>query len=190
MPSILIAEDSSTHAALMRSILQTGGYEVECVENGRWAVETLSRRQPDLVVTDLRMPEMNGMELVQTIADQWPGLPSVVVTARGSESLAVDALALGAANFVPKNSLAKLLCRVVGQTIRMAAADRIFADVRTELRCPEYTLTLANNIPSIEPAVLFVVQSLAASGHMNTTQRVRLGTAVHSAVECDLFWQP
>ncbi|TWU57976.1 ATP-binding response regulator [Rubripirellula reticaptiva] len=182
MSSILLAEDSSTHAALIRSILESGGHQVECVENGRLAFETLSQRQPDLVVTDLRMPEMNGMELVQAVAEQYPKLPSVVVTARGSESLAVDALALGAANFVPKNSLSKLLCRVVGQTIRMAASDRVFDGSGQKSTCPEYTLQLSNNLTSIEPVVHFVVQSLASAGHMNTTQRVRLGTAVHSAL--------
>ncbi|TWU56923.1 Regulatory protein LuxO [Rubripirellula tenax] len=182
MSSILLAEDSSTHAALMRSILESAGYHVECVENGRLALETLGQRQPDLVVTDLRMPELNGMELVRAIAEKYSHLPTVVVTARGSESLAVDALATGAANFVPKNSLHKLLNRVVGQTIRMAHADRVFGEGYPPLKRPEFTLTVANDIAAIEPVVLFVVQTLAATGHMNPTHRIRIGTAVYSAM--------
>ncbi len=182
MAAILLAEDSPTHTALMRSLLEGDGHTVECVSDGQCAVDLLQNSLPDLVVTDLRMPEMNGQELVQEIVRRFPTLPSVVVTARGSENLAVDALALGAANFVPKNSLRKLLTHVVRQTLRMANADRIYGDFSGQLHRPEFSFTLKNHVDSIEPAVLFVVQALAAATRMNATQRVRVGTAVASAI--------
>ncbi|QDT01677.1 Luminescence regulatory protein LuxO [Rubripirellula lacrimiformis] len=192
MSKILLVEDSSTHAALMKSILQTDGHTVEYAENGLLAFQTLGLRMPDLVVTDLRMPEMNGLELVKAITSDYPQLPSVVVTARGSESLAVDALALGATDFVPKNSLSKLLGRVVRQTIQMAAMDRLFdqgpntqssgTQSSGTQGLHEYSVTFASDITSIESAALFLVQSLAASGCMNTNRRIRLGTAVRSAL--------
>jgi hypothetical protein len=152
------------------------------VADGRQAMESLEKSLPDLVVTDLRMPEMNGQELVQGILDRFPTLPSVVVTARGSENLAVDALALGAANFVPKNSLRKLLLHVVRQTLRMAETDLIYHRFSGQLHRPEFSFTITNHITSIEPAVLFIVQAMAAAARMNTTHRVRVGTAVASAI--------
>ncbi len=182
MSSILLAEDSFTHAALIRSILESDGHQVECVENGRLALATLGHRVPDLVVTDLRMPELNGLELIQAMTADFPQLPTVVVTARGSESLAVDALAQGAVNFVPKNSLNKLLVRVVGQTIRQSQHDATYFDFAGQLHRPEFILTIDLDLSAIEPAVLYVVQTLAASGNLDPIGRMRVGTAVGCAL--------
>jgi CheY-like chemotaxis protein len=182
MAAILLAEDSPTHTALMRSLLSEDGHTVECVTNGQEAMESIQQTLPDLVITDLRMPEMNGQQLVQEIASGYPRIPTIVVTARGSENLAVDALALGAANFVPKNSLSMLLAHVVRQTLKMARVDAFYGQFTGQLQRPEYSFTLYNHVRSIEPAVLFVIQSLAASARMDATQRVRVGTALASAI--------
>lgn len=182
MAAILLAEDSPTHTALMRSLLEEDGHDVQCVANGREAIEALEASVPDLVVTDLRMPEMNGLELVQELVERFPKIPSVVVTARGSENLAVDALALGAANFVPKNSLHRLLIHVVRQTLQMAKADEVYDSFAGQLYRPEFIFTLNNRVASIEPAALFIVQALAAATRMNSTQRIRVGTAIASAI--------
>jgi CheY-like chemotaxis protein len=182
MAAILLAEDSPTHTALMRSLLEEDSHDVQCVANGRQAIETLENSAPDLVVTDLRMPEMNGLELVQELVNRFPKIPSVVVTARGSENLAVDALALGAANFVPKNSLHRLLTHVVRQTLQMAQADNIYDSFAGQLYRPEFIFTLNNRVASIQPSALFVVQALAAATRMNPIQRIRVGTAIASAI--------
>ncbi|MCG8649075.1 MAG: response regulator [Pirellulales bacterium] len=182
MAVILLAEDSPTHTALMRSLLEEAAHKVHCVANGKDAMSSIEECCPDLVVTDLRMPEMNGLELVQAVAENCPELPTIVVTARGSEALAVDALALGAINFVPKNSLSTLLAHVVGRTVRMSQTDRLYEDFSGQLCNPEYSFTLDNQIAGIEPASFYVVQSLAAAGRMNPTLRMRVGTAVASAL--------
>ncbi len=182
MAVILLADDSPTHTALMRSLLEDASHSVHCVANGKEALSLLADVRPNVLVTDLQMPEMNGLELVQAIAETHCELPSVVVTARGSEALAVDALALGAANFVPKNSLSKLLTHVVARTVKMAELDAIYRHFPGQLLKPEFSFTLSNQLASIEPATLFVVQSLAAAGKMNPTNRIRVGTAIASAV--------
>ncbi len=182
MAAILLAEDSPTHTALMRSILEADDHQLTCVTNGLEAMESLEQSPPDLVVTDLRMPEMNGLELVQKIVEQYTSIPSLVVTARGSENLAVDALALGAANFVPKNSLSKLLVYAVRRMLNMSRADAIYQSFAGQLHRPEFSITLENDVNSIEPAVLFLIQSLAAATRMNATHRIRVGTAVSSAI--------
>ncbi|MFK8112722.1 MAG: response regulator [Rubripirellula sp.] len=190
MACILVVEDSPTHTALMKSLLVDAAHQVDCATNGREALDRLEKAQakasgsnmPDLVVTDLRMPEVNGQELVQEISKRFPQLPTVVVTARGSENLAVDALALGAANFVPKNLFSKLLVRVIRQTLELSRCDSIFRGFNGQLTRPEFSFTLKNDLSSIEPAVLYLVQSLAASTHLNPTQRIRVGTAAASAL--------
>jgi len=68
---------------------------------------------PDLVVTDWQMPEIDGLELVNTIGDKYPEVPVVLMTAHGSEVVAAQALANGAASFVPKSDLADNLVETV-----------------------------------------------------------------------------
>lgn len=182
MAAILLAEDSPTHTALMRSLLEQESHTVRCVGDGRQAMEALQEETPDLIVTDLRMPEMNGMELVQEIANHHPKIPTVVVTARGSENLAVDALALGAANFVPKNSLRTLLNHVVHATLRMSRADANFEKFTGDLLRPEFSMVLDNQVSSIEPAVLYLIQTLAATRSMDRTRRIRIATATSCAL--------
>lgn len=182
MATILLAEDSSTHTALMRSLLEQDGHRVICVVNGQLAWEAVQESRPDLIVTDLRMPELNGCQLVERMLEWDPNLPCVVVTARGSEGLAVDALAMGAVNFVPKNSLQKLLNHVVRQTLAMVEVNAIFKDFTGHLENPEYSIQLPNEVVAIEPSVLYVMQTLAAATSLSTVQRIRVGAAISSAL--------
>lgn len=182
MAEILLAEDSPTHTALMRSILSEDGHEVRCVADGKCALSELQDSLPDLVVTDLRMPEVNGVELVSTIADSFPQLPTIVVTARGSESLAVDALAEGAANFVPKNSLHNLLRRVVQQTIVLAAIDQsITPNLQKDGRF-EWSVSMPCHPEGIFSLGSLVLQTLASAGYLNPTHRIRVSTAIISGL--------
>lgn len=182
MASILLADDSQTHTLLMRRILEEGAHTVTCVCDGQQALDSLQTSVPDLVVTDLQMPIVNGMELVTAIADQYPSLPSIVVTARGSESLAVDALAKGAANFVPKSELSKLLLRAVRQTIQFSRVVSAVHPSGIESARHEWTVTLRSDPEDIEPIAWMVIQTLAWSGHLSATDQVRMGTAIASGL--------
>lgn len=182
MATILLAEDSSTHTALMRALLEQDGHRVDCVVDGQLAWEAFQASRPDLLVTDLHMPKLNGCELVEKVVGEDPDLPCIVVTARGSEGLAVDALAVGAVNFVPKNSLQKLLNHVVRQTLSMVEVNAIFQHFSGHLENPEFSIELPNDIAAIEPAVLYVVQTLAAATGLSTVQRIRVGAALSSAL--------
>jgi CheY-like chemotaxis protein len=182
MAEILLADDSATHSALMRSLLESDSHEVRCVADGRQALEALQHRLPDLVVTDLHMPHMNGLELVEKIASDYPKVPSVVVTARGSEGLAVDALAVGAANFVPKNSMRVLLNHVVRETLRMSRLDSLFDSFTGLLVRPEFRVVLDNHVSSVHPAVIYLIQTMAAAKCMDRTRRIRVATATSCAL--------
>lgn len=182
MATILLAEDSSTHTALMRSLLEQDGHRVDCVVDGQLAWEGVQASRPDLIVTDLRMPDLNGCELVKKVVESDPDLPCVVVTARGSEGLAVDALAMGAANFVPKNSLHKLLNHVVRQTLAMSEVSAIFQHFSGHLESPEFSFELPNEVAAIEPTVLYVMQTLAAATCLSMVERIRVGAALSSAL--------
>ena len=75
-------------------------YRVELAENGKEALTKIAASPPDLVVTDLIMPEMDGLELVRTVRRRHPDIPVILMTAYGDETTVVDALEAGAASYV------------------------------------------------------------------------------------------
>lgn len=182
MAAILLAEDSPTHATLIQRLLEDAGHDVICVADGQQAFDGIQVDRPDLVVTDLQMPRINGVELVTQIAEQFPMLPSIVVTARGSESLAVDALAKGATNFVPKDSMAKLLTRTVRQTIQLARLDASIDSYSQQSLPFEWTAHLHSDPLKTDPIVWAVVQTMAAADLLGPTQRLRVGIATMSGL--------
>ena len=121
---ILVAEDSSTQAVEFEFLLEEAGCAVNLAKDGREAVEQVREAQPDLVVTDLEMPEMNGLEVVEALQREFPKLPVVLITARGSERIASQALQKGAASYVPKENLAADLIPTLQRILAVIAADR------------------------------------------------------------------
>ncbi|MFH2006139.1 MAG: sigma-54 dependent transcriptional regulator [bacterium] len=101
-PLILIAEDDAGMRDLLTQILAEDGYRVVAVEDGQQAVLRLKREEPRALLTDLKMPRMDGMELLRWVVRERPGLPVVVLTAFGSVPGAVEAMRLGAFDFLSK----------------------------------------------------------------------------------------
>src|SRR4029077_2239382 len=93
--------------------------------NGKEAVEQFEQQMPDLVVTDLQMPEMNGLELVELVRELHPGVPVVLMTGFGSEDIAREAIEKGAASYVPKHDLAAELVETVGRLLATARRQAI-----------------------------------------------------------------
>src|SRR5262245_2182044 len=101
MPNILVVDDLASDRRLVGGLLMTNeDLTVEFAVNGREALDRIARARPDLVVTDLMMPEMDGLELLGNIRCKFPGLPVILMTSQGSEEVAVKALQLGAASYV------------------------------------------------------------------------------------------
>ncbi|MFG0255990.1 MAG: response regulator, partial [Rhodopirellula sp. JB053] len=109
MAKILLVEDSPTQAAQISMLLEAAEHEVVHANNGQCGIDELQRQSIDIVVTDLEMPELNGLQLVERMRDDFSHIPSILVTGHGSEELAAEALQLGAAGYVPKNRMSELL---------------------------------------------------------------------------------
>ncbi|MEZ6058703.1 MAG: response regulator, partial [Planctomycetaceae bacterium] len=106
MAHILVVDDSAMDRRLVSALLKgRDEWTVSTVTNGVEAMEIVETALPDLVLTDMQMPEMNGLELVQAIKRKFPLTPVVLMTAQGSEALAVQALQLGADSYVPKQQM-------------------------------------------------------------------------------------
>ena len=99
---ILLVEDTLSLARLYTEYLRLEPYALTHVETGTAALQAILRHPPDLVLLDLKLPDMNGIEILRRITAD--GIPSsvVVITADGSIATAVDAMREGAADFVVK----------------------------------------------------------------------------------------
>src|SRR4051794_39428747 len=102
MTQVLIVEDSQTQAMEMKLLLEEEGFSTEVAHSGAEGLRLIRNGRPDLVVTDMMMPEMDGLALVEAIRLDFPYLPVVLVTGFGSERAASEALRAGAVGYVPK----------------------------------------------------------------------------------------
>jgi two-component system KDP operon response regulator KdpE len=98
---VLIVDDEPPIRKLLRMGLSTQGYEILDAPNGRTALELLAQK-PDLVILDLGLPDMQGLELLTLIRARLEGVPIVVLSSRGDEAGKVDALDRGADDYVTK----------------------------------------------------------------------------------------
>src|SRR3954465_6645808 len=120
MARILVVEDSRTQAREIQFVLEDAGNEVVLAGNGVEGLAALQRGLPDVVLTDLDMPQMNGLELVEAVRRDYPSVPVILMTALGSEEIAVQALQKGAASYVPKSNLAKDLAETPDSALPVA----------------------------------------------------------------------
>jgi two-component system response regulator AtoC len=100
MARVLLVDDEPSVRAALRELVQSRGWEPLVAGSGAEALELVDRA--DAVVTDFSMPEMDGMELLRAVRERDESLPVILLTARGSERLAVRAMKAGAYEYVPK----------------------------------------------------------------------------------------
>ena len=93
MPSILLVEDEQSQRTILRRILEREGHEIETADNGKSALELLKNKQFNLVISDMRMPQMTGRDLLKMIKKQWADLPVLIVTAFAELDDAIDLVA-------------------------------------------------------------------------------------------------
>ena len=109
---VLVVEDEKSISGFIRAILSSNGYDVIIARSGSEAFSMISSHCPDLVVLDLGLPDMDGMQIIETVR-QWTQRPIIVVSARSYERDKVQALDMGADDYVTKPfSAAELLARV------------------------------------------------------------------------------
>lgn len=109
---ILIVDDESQIARVLRTGLIANGYETQIAADGALALEIFNDWQPDLVVTDLSMPNMNGLELCKKIRE-FSAVPIIVLSVRGEEKTKVQALDAGADDYITKPfSIEELRARI------------------------------------------------------------------------------
>lgn len=121
-PSLLIVDDEQDFSRGLSRLIQGDfpGLQIVTADNGRKALAILAKNQPQLLITDLRMPEMSGMQLISEALQAQPGLSIVVLSGFGTIELAVQALQAGAYDFLTKPVEPSLLFRVIRKGLERA----------------------------------------------------------------------
>jgi len=99
---ILVMEDDSTISGALDMVLTEAGYSIKVAETGEQALELFEDRKFDLIIADLKLPGINGMEVIRQIKERKPKMEVVVITGVGTQPIAEEAMSLGAHDFLPK----------------------------------------------------------------------------------------
>ncbi len=115
---ILVADDEANLRRVLSAMLERDGYDVHTVSDGAAALKALTERHVDVVVTDLRMPKLDGMEVLKRATAEHPEVPVIIITAHGTVDTAVEALKLGAFDYITKPFEQTELRNVIGKAAR------------------------------------------------------------------------
>ncbi len=176
-PRILVVDDDPGLLRLLTIRLRAENYEVEAVESGAAAIAACVRFRPDLVITDLRMDQMDGIGLLKELQSRWPGLRVIILTAHGTIPDAVHATQSGAFGFLTKPVDKQELLDQVQKALKVsgfAHMDEAWrANIITRSQLMEDRLAQANMVAGTDARVLI-------SGEGGTGKEL-LARAIHEA---------
>ncbi|ABZ76084.1 two component, sigma54 specific, transcriptional regulator, Fis family [Shewanella halifaxensis HAW-EB4] len=134
----LLVEDSMSLGALYTEYLRADGARVTHVNHGEDALNELKRWQPDLLVLDIQLPDMSGMDILETVQQQYPDITVIMITAHGTIDIAVDAMRSGAFDFLVKPFDAKRLSITVRNALKQRQLVNLVAKYESSLPKPHY----------------------------------------------------
>jgi DNA-binding response OmpR family regulator len=132
---ILVMEDELNLAKSLDKVLSEEGYLVDVAMSGQAALDSFNSKSIDLLIADLRLPDINGMEVIRQIKTQHPEIAVVVITGYASVSSAVDAMKLGAHDYLPKPFTAEQIKEAIDDALgdlKVPAQLPIVAKVEAE----------------------------------------------------------
>ncbi len=183
MATVLVVDDSSIDRLLVGGLLQQDtDWTVAFASDGAAALDAIRTSPPDIVVTDLQMPEMTGLELVTAIRKGFAQVPVVLMTGKGSEEIAVEALHAGAASYVPKRALSTMLVDTVRRVLASFQEDRHRSELMKRVGVRTESFEIENDVNLLLSLSRHLQQILADAWSLDRTDRLRIGTALEEGL--------
>ncbi len=184
---ILIIEDSDQlREFLSREVLPLYGYRTLDTAYGRQAMRLIAEREPDLILLDLQLPDMDGLDILRDLHERGQDVPVIVMTAHGSESIAAEAFRLGARDY---------LIKPFDTEVATATIDRVLAQVRLERDKERLTRQLEQTRRDLEQrlrelnVLLGISKSVTAQLHLDKVlDRVVEGALFITRAEEGMLW--
>lgn len=144
---VLVVEDSLEMLSfLTEDVLPYHGYEVVSSSGGQEALSKLSTEKPDLLLLDLELPDMSGMEVLESVQQDEKDVPVVIMTAYGSESIAVEAFRLGARDYIIKPFTTEQVADVIERTLTETRLRREKEELNRRLQRRVQQLTVLSAV--------------------------------------------
>lgn len=186
--TVLIVDDLPLHQRLAGSYFDKfEGWHLVYAGNGTEALAVLKERPIHLVLTDLMMPGMDGLELTQNIRSLYHTIPVILMTDHGSEEVAIRALQAGAASYVPKKHLQSHLVDTVEQVMTLAQAQTNAQRIVETVGRLETEFVLENDIGLVAPLVAHLEESLSRMKLCEPSGLILIGVALHEAITNAIF---
>ena len=179
---ILIVDDSPTQLRQIQFLLEREGFVVQSAVDGVQALASIKDNMPMLVVTDLQMPEMNGLELVASVKETIPALPVILTTSQGSEEIASQALKAGAASYVPKRELNDTLIPVLQQVMAVNKATKAVLKVAKNAIESNITLEVTNDESQIPDIISRLELPMVELDLFDEGERMQIAMALDEAL--------
>ena len=134
LPRVLMVEDSAPLSAVYRAYLQSEPFELICVASGQAALAELEQHLPDILLLDLHLPDMSGMDILRHVHEAQLGISTIVMTAHGSVDKVVDAMRLGAHDFIAKPVDAERLKVTLRNTLQFRQLNMLVSRYQNEFQ--------------------------------------------------------
>jgi CheY-like chemotaxis protein len=182
-PAILVVDDSQLEQRYVAKLLaNNSNWRVTFARHGAEALASVEKEPPAVVLTDMQMPVMDGLTLVEKLREKFPLVPVVLMTGSGSERVAVEALRAGAADYVPKQALAHDLMPVLERVLSVRQAEHRRFRVLAGMTRRASQFVLENDPSLVPPLVALFRDDLIEIGLCDLTGATRAGIALEEAL--------
>ncbi len=183
MTLVLIVDDSPIDRALAGGLLQKQARcDVVYAVDGATGLQSIHDLHPDLIVTDMQMPVMNGLEMVAKLREESIQTPVILMTATGSEDLAIEALRVGASSYVAKRSLGKRLVDTARMVLASANEEREQNVLMGRIQSHAESFLLQNRPEECRSMSRHLQATLARIWNLTMTSQLRVGLALEEAL--------
>ncbi|MFO0863426.1 MAG: response regulator [Gemmataceae bacterium] len=180
--TVLIVDDSEVDQRLAAALVDRNGWKATYADNGEGALASIAKSAPHIILTDLQMPGMGGLELVAEVREKHPEIPVVLMTAYGSEEIAMQALEAGAASYVPKRNLVQDLESNLERVLNAVHAADCQERLLSRLTDAELRFGLENDRSLVPLLVRHLRQYLALQKLGDATSQTRVCVALEEAL--------
>jgi CheY-like chemotaxis protein/anti-sigma regulatory factor (Ser/Thr protein kinase) len=188
--TVLVVDDSAVDRRLATHLIERAeglGLRIAMAANGQEALDRMEQSLPAIVLTDLQMPKLDGLALVRTIRERHPEIPVVLMTAHGSEEIAVEAIRAGAASYVPKKSLTRDLVSTLQGILEVSTNEWKQQRILAHMESRESRFSLGNEAELHAPLIGLLQEDLKCIGAFDATTRIRIGVAIQEALNNAMF---
>ncbi len=185
---VIVVDDSVFYRAIVGQLIEQGlGRPVTFAMNGREALDAIAVHKPAIVLTDLQMPVMGGLELVEAMRATYPHIPVVLMTAFGSEDVAMLALKAGATSYLGKSRLADHLVGTLEQVLKIVEGHEARDRVRSYQSRQNTEYVLESDPELISPLLHMIHEDLVSFQIGDETTRMRIGMALQESLANAIF---